>query len=203
MFEVSSNIASVTTHPQHLPSRWQHHMYLQLFFFKKNLNSTHTILQQGIPTLQLEPVVLKQLVWWGYANRLHQGPREDLEPFGTLAIKVMEAQGASEALQITRGEDLRPQPATLLPCPGDHLPFDRVSNAHSELFGACLHASPNHQSITRLKDVQWARDSGIGHCANKHGNILIQAGEQKPHVKLWALYNRFYKRRQGEENCMP
>lgn len=31
--------------------------------------------------------------------------------------------------------------------------------------------------------MQWAWDSGIGHCANKYGNILIQAGEQRHHVK--------------------
>lgn len=54
-----------------------------------------------------------------------------------------------------------------------HSPFDRVADAHPKLFGASLHAPPDHQPIARLKDVQRTWDCRISHCAHKYGNILI------------------------------
>lgn len=46
--------------------------------------------------------------------------------------------------------------------------------AHAKFFGASLHAAAHHQTISRLKDVQGARDSGVGHRANKYRDVRSQ-----------------------------
>lgn len=77
-----------------------------------------------------------------------------------------------------------------------HSPFDRVSDTHAKLLGAGLHASSDHQSVTRLKYMQRAWDCGVRHGADKYGNILVQAVKQISRytisVTVWWQSNRNY-----------
>lgn len=51
--------------------------------------------------------------------------------------------------------------------------------AHSKLLGAGLHAAAHHQPIARLKDVQRAGHPWVRHRADKYGNVLCKAANQK------------------------
>lgn len=54
------------------------------------------------------------------------------------------------------------------------VPFPMLIAAHAKLFGASLHATTHHESVPRLKDVEWAGNSRIGHSANKYRDVLCK-----------------------------
>lgn len=56
-----------------------------------------------------------------------------------------------------------------------HLPFDRISKAHAKLSCTCFDAPTDHQTVTRLKNVQGTRNRGVGHSAHENRHVLIQA----------------------------
>jgi len=54
--------------------------------------------------------------------------------------------------------------------------------AHAELLGAGLHAATHHQPISRLKNVQWAGHSGVGHRADENGDVLSETRREESEV---------------------
>lgn len=52
------------------------------------------------------------------------------------------------------------------------IPLSVLIGAHSKLPSAGLNAAAHHQPISRFKDVQRTRHSGVGHRANKYGYVL-------------------------------
>lgn len=44
--------------------------------------------------------------------------------------------------------------------------------AHAKLLGASLHAATHHQPVSRLKDVQGAGHSRVGHRANEYRDVF-------------------------------
>lgn len=61
----------------------------------------------------------------------------------------------------------------------EYQPFEIVSQTHAEAVGARLHASPNHQSIAGLEDVERAGHSGEGHGAHKYRHILVKTEKER------------------------
>lgn len=51
--------------------------------------------------------------------------------------------------------------------------------AHAELLGASLHAATHHQPIPRLKDVQRAGHSGVGHRADEYRDVLSKTAKEE------------------------
>lgn len=62
------------------------------------------------------------------------------------------------------------------------IPFAVLVAAHAKLFGARLHTSPHHQTVTRLKDVQWTRDARVCHRAHKDWDVLSQTRNKTEHL---------------------
>lgn len=54
------------------------------------------------------------------------------------------------------------------------VPFAVLIAAHAELLGAGLHAATHHQPVSRLKDVQWAGNSRVGHGADEYRDVLSE-----------------------------
>lgn len=51
--------------------------------------------------------------------------------------------------------------------------------AHAKLLGASLHAATHHQPIPRLKDVQRAGHSRVGHRANEYRDVLSKTTKEE------------------------
>lgn len=59
------------------------------------------------------------------------------------------------------------------------VPFAMLIAAHAKFLGASLHAAAHHQPVPRLKNVQGAGDSRVGHRANKYGDVLSKTAKEE------------------------
>ncbi len=72
--------------------------------------------------------------------------------------------------------------------------FELISYAHAELLGARLHGASDHETVTRLKHMQWAGDGRKGHGAHKDGHFLVQATrdtKKKTEKKVRCVCGKF------------
>lgn len=56
--------------------------------------------------------------------------------------------------------------------------------AHAKLLGAGLHAAAHHQPVSRLKDVQRAGYSRVGHRANEDRDVLGKTTKEERERKV-------------------
>lgn len=61
--------------------------------------------------------------------------------------------------------------------------------AHAKLFGARLHTSPHHETVTRLKDVQRTWDARVRHRAHKDRDVLSQTRDKRGQLIILLLHN--------------
>lgn len=63
------------------------------------------------------------------------------------------------------------------------IPFAVLIAAHAKSLSASLHAATHHQPISRLKDMQGAGNSRIGHRANKYRDVLSETAKVETEEK--------------------
>lgn len=59
------------------------------------------------------------------------------------------------------------------------LPFLGIINTHPKLPRSSFHAAANHETVSWLEDMQWARHGGVSHCTHKDRHILCQAAQRE------------------------
>ena len=58
-------------------------------------------------------------------------------------------------------------------------PFLGIINTHPKLPRARVHAAANHEAVTWLEDMQWARHGGVSHGTNKDRHVLCQTAQRE------------------------
>ena len=64
---------------------------------------------------------------------------------------------------------------TQMPKFAGSLPVLCITDAHPELLGSSLDTPSDHEPVSGLEHMEWARHSGVGHSANEYWDILGQA----------------------------
>lgn len=62
------------------------------------------------------------------------------------------------------------------------IPFAVLVAAHAKLLCASLHTATHHQTVSRLKNVQGAGHTRVGHRANKYGDVFSETTKEETDV---------------------